>query len=65
MNARIKLTKRMVDRLEGDGQDRFYRDSDLPGYGLRIRASGRKYYVVQFRAKGQLRRMTPARISHQ
>ena len=61
MNARIKLTKRMVDRLEGDGQDRFYWDSDLPGYGLRIRASGRKYYVVQFRAKGQLRRMTLGR----
>ena len=34
---------------------------DIPGFGLRVRASGRKYYVVQFRANGRLRRMTLGR----
>ena len=32
-----------------------------PSFGLRVRASGRKYYVVQFRANGRLRRMTLGR----
>ena len=50
-----------IDRITGDGSDRFYWDDDLPGFGLRVRASGRKYYVVQFRANGRLRRMTLGR----
>ena len=58
MQQRIKLTKRTVDRLESDGRERFYWDTELPGFGLRIRASGRKYFIVQFRAKGRERRMT-------
>ena len=61
MPAQIKITKRTVDRITGDGSDRFYWDDDLPGFGLRVRASGRKYYVVQFRANGRLRRMTLGR----
>ncbi len=58
MQHRIKLTKRTVDRLESDGRERFYWDTELPGFGLRIRASGRKYFIVQFRANGRERRMT-------
>ncbi len=61
MPAQIKITKRTVDRITGDGTDKFYWDNDLPGFGLRVRASGRKYYVVQFRANGRLRRMTLGR----
>ena len=59
--AQIKITKRTVDRLEAGGADTFYWDADLPGFGLRVRASGRKYYVAQFRANGRLRRMTLGR----
>ena len=44
MPAQIKITKRTVDRITGDGSDKFYWDDDLPGFGLRVRASGRKYY---------------------
>ena len=58
MQHRIRLTKRAIDRLETDGRERFYWDSELPGFGLRIRASGRKYFIVQFRAKGRERRIT-------
>ena len=61
MAAQIKITKRMVDQLQGDGADRFYWDADLPGFGVRVRSSGRKYYVAQFRANGRLRRMTLGR----
>ena len=58
MAAQIKITKRAIDRIESDGSDRFYWDRELPGFGLRVRASGRKFYVTQFRANGRLRRMT-------
>ena len=58
MPAQIKITKRTIDRIESDGSDRFYWDRELPGFGLRVRASGRKFSVTQFRANGRLRRMT-------
>ena len=35
MAAQIKITKRMVDQLQGDGADRFYWDADLPGFVMK------------------------------
>ena len=61
MTARVKITKRMVDQLQADGDDSFYWDAELPGFGVRVRGSGRKYYVVQFCADGRVRRMTLGR----
>ena len=61
MRARIKLNMRVIERLESDGRERIYWDTELPGFGLRIRTSGRKYYVVQFRSNGRERRMTLGR----
>ena len=61
MRARVKLTMRFVERLDSDGRERFYWDTELPGFGLRVRASGRKYYVVQFRSNGRERRITLGR----
>ena len=61
MTAHIKITKRMVDRLRADGTDTFYWDTDLPGFGVRVRGSGRKYYIVQYRADGRVRRITLGR----
>ena len=58
MPAEIKITKRAIDRLETDGTDRFYWDRELPGFGVRVRASGRKFFVAQYRAKCRSRRMT-------
>ena len=58
MVARIRINKRNVDAIGADGSDRFYWDADIPGFGFRVRASGRKYFVAQFRANGRLRRMT-------
>ena len=34
MPAQIKITKRTVDRITGDGSDKFYWDDDLPGFGM-------------------------------
>ena len=61
MAAHLKITKRMVDQLQSDGAEKFYWDADLPGFGVRVRGSGRKYYVAQFRANGRLRRITLGR----
>ena len=57
----LKLTKRIVEKLKAEDKDAIYWDGELTGFGLRVRASGRKYYVVQFRANGRLRRMTLGR----
>ncbi len=52
-----KLTKRFVDGVRpGDGEA-FHWDRDLPGFGLRVFPSGRRSYVVQYRAAGRTRRM--------
>ena len=61
MAAHIKITKRMVDQIKPDGADTFYWDADLPGFGVRVRGSGRKYYIVQYRADGRVRRITLGR----
>ena len=61
VTARTKITKRMVDQIKADGADKFYWDVDLPGFGVRVRGSGRKYYVVQYRADGRVRRITLGR----
>ena len=42
MTAGTKITKRMVDELQVDGDDTFYWNAALPGFGVRVRASGRK-----------------------
>ena len=58
MPNEIKLNKRNIDAIKADGHDRFYWDSDLAGFGLRVRATGRKYFVAQFRVNGRIRRMS-------
>ncbi|MGX9353980.1 tyrosine-type recombinase/integrase [Roseobacteraceae bacterium S113] len=52
----FKLPKRSVEGLEVRGKDYFVWDSDLSGFGVRVFASGRKSYLVQYRAGGRTRR---------
>jgi hypothetical protein len=53
-----KLTKRTVDASEIKSSDYVLWDDDLPGFGLRVFKSGKRSYVVQYRAAGRSRRFT-------
>ena len=53
-----KLTKRIVDQALPAAKDYFIWDEELPGFGLRVFASGRRSYLVQYRAEGRTRRVT-------
>ena len=57
---RVKLTKAFVDRAAvGVGEDVFW-DTALRGFGIRVKASGSKSYIVQYRDRrsGRSRRKT-------
>ncbi|MBN9604445.1 MAG: integrase arm-type DNA-binding domain-containing protein, partial [Afipia felis] len=53
-----KLTKRIVDAADVREKDYFIWDDELPGFGLRVFASGKRSYLVQYRAAGRTRRYT-------
>ena len=53
-----KITKRLVDAAEPRSAEYFVWDSEIPGFGLRVLPSGRKGYVVQYRAGRRSRRIS-------
>lgn len=53
-----RLTKRAVDAAKPRGRDWIIFDDDLPGFGLRVFASGKKSYLIQYRVPGGTRRYT-------
>ena len=48
-HPQVKLTKRAVDALSVAAGDTVVWDRDLPGFGIRVYASGRKVWCVQTR----------------
>src|SRR5262245_37143860 len=48
--VRSRITKRMVDTLKAKGAEYVSWDSDIPGFGVRVRPSGAMSYIVQYRA---------------
>src|SRR5258708_5610094 len=48
-----KITKRSVDAALVTGREYFVWDSEMPGFGIRVLRSGRKGYVVQYKAGGR------------
>ena len=53
-----KLTKRIIDATEPQVTEFFLWDENIPGFGLRLMPSGRKSFVVQYRAGRRPRRMS-------
>lgn len=58
MMAKIKLTKRHIDNIDHNGKDEHYWDTELAGFGLRIKPSGVKTYLIQYRSGGRTRKHT-------
>ena len=57
----LKISKRSVDLLSVEDGDGVFWDRDLPGFGVRVYASGHKAYVVQTRGPGGSKRITLGR----
>ena len=56
MNKRIKLTKTTVRALQPGPSEYLVWDCDLSRFGVRVKPSGAKTYVVQYRTDGRQRR---------
>jgi integrase len=57
-----KLTKKLVDTLDAPARDAIVWDSELAGFGLRLRPGGSKTFIVQYRVGGG-RSGTPRRFT--
>jgi integrase len=53
-----KLTKRNIETIQPTDRDFCVWDHDMPGLGLRVLPSGRKQFIVQYRAGRRSRRIT-------
>lgn len=53
------FTKRYIDALEITGKDYFIWDKEVPGFGLKVSAAGKKTFVIQYRNEmRQTKRLT-------
>lgn len=60
---RMRLSKRSVDRARYQGSGGDYRwDTELAGFGVRVYSSGRKAFVITYRARGRQRFHTIGRF---
>jgi integrase len=55
--AKIKITKRTVEALKVTANDYIAFDTDLPGFGVRVMPSGKRFFLVQYRRHGRTRRV--------
>ena len=61
----MKLTAAAVERLalEVGVTDRIVFDDDVPGFGIRIRESGRRSWIYQYKIAGKTRRLALGEVS--
>lgn len=64
MGALVKLTKKVIDGLKPDPErDVFVWDSELRGFGVRIKPSGAGAWLVQYRTlEGRSGRLTVGKV---
>ena len=55
--TKIKITKRTVEALKVAAKDYIAFDTDLPGFGVRVMPSGKRFFLVQYRCHGRTRRV--------
>ena len=53
-----KITKRTVDALEPRDREHVLWDGEIKGFGVRVRPSGRKTYIVKYRDRGRAVKVT-------
>lgn len=53
-----KITKRSVESAPVEAADYIIWDDELSGFGVRIFASGKRSYIIQYRTQGRSRRFT-------
>ena len=54
-----KITKRFVEAIKPDKRDLFVWDTEVRGFGVRVKPSGVRSYLVQYRNRyGRSRRLT-------
>ena len=57
-----KITKRVVDAVRPSGKEVFLWDDETAGFGLRVKLTGAKSFIIQYRnAQGRSRRLTLGR----
>jgi len=58
-----RLSKRVIEAARPEPEREFFLwDDDMPGFGVRVMPSGRKSYLVQYRAGARTRRITFGRV---
>jgi integrase len=50
----VRLTKRYIEGVRPQPADVFVWDNETPGFGLRVKRSGRRSYIIQYRTKGRV-----------
>jgi hypothetical protein len=55
--AKEKLTKRSVERLPVRDANYIAFDTELPGFGVRVMPSGKRFFLIQYRRHGRTRRV--------
>lgn len=62
----VRITKRVVDAIKADGSDFYIFDTDLTGFGIRVRPTGGMTYIARYRAGSgrgaPVRRVTIAKV---
>ncbi len=60
----MQITKSFIEQVtppplnKGKTDQAFYRDSSIPGFGLRVTSSGGKSFIVEKRIEGKVKRVT-------